>query len=163
MAAGGYGSDALAVRIVREFIAAVPEDVRGVILDGFPRDQAQLDAWMASSRDHGIAVVVDTPEEVCRARVLGRMVCAHCGWTDHAPATVCTRCGTALERRLDDGDAAAFERRLHDYETRVAPLIDAWKAAELPVIHLDGETDTAVMVAELLAQLGGGAQASVAA
>ncbi len=42
MAAGGYGSDELAVRIVREFIQGLPADTTGVILDGFPRDLAQL-------------------------------------------------------------------------------------------------------------------------
>jgi len=153
MAAGGYGSDELAVRIVRGFIAAVPGDVTGVILDGFPRDRAQLEAWMGSSSDHGIAVVVETPEEVCRHRVLGRMVCGACGWTDHQPATTCQRCGHALERRLDDGDAATFERRLHDYDRRVAPLIDAWKQAGLPVLHLDGTGDTPTIAGELIATL----------
>jgi adenylate kinase len=138
MAAGGYGSDELAVRIVREFIAAVPPEVPGVILDGFPRDRAQLDAWFASSADPGIAIVVDTPEAVCRERVLGRMVCMACGWTDHHPATTCDRCGEPLKRRMDDGDAATFERRLGDYDKRVAPLIDTWVAAGLPMLRLDG-------------------------
>ena len=151
MAAGGYGSDALAVRIVREFIAAVPPDVPGVSLDGFPRDRAQLDAWLSGSTDHGIAVVVETPEDVCRQRVLGRMVCGACGWTDHEPATVCERCGAMLERRLDDGDEAAFERRLHDYASRVAPLVDVWQAAGLPLIRLDG-TRTVEALAEDLCQ-----------
>jgi len=149
MAAGGYGSDALAVRIVREFIADVPPDVSGVILDGFPRDRAQLDAWLSGSGDHGIAVEVDTPEEVCRRRVLGRMVCGACGWTDHEPATACERCGTALERRLDDADAAAFERRLHDHASRVAPLVDAWQAAGLPLVRLDGTRTADALVEDL--------------
>lgn len=153
MAAGGYGSDALAVRIVREFIAAVPPDVPGVILDGFPRDRAQLDAWLSASSDHGIAVVVDTPEDVCRRRVLGRMVCGACGWTDHEPATTCDRCGAPLGRRLDDGDAAAFERRLHDHAARVAPLVDAWEAADLPVIRLDGTRNVQALEEDLRAAL----------
>jgi adenylate kinase len=155
MAAGGYGSDELAVRIVREFIASVPAGVPGVILDGFPRDRAQLDAWLDSSADHGIAVVVDTPEAVCRQRVLGRMVCEACGWTDHAPASACERCGAPLRRRLDDGDDATFERRLRDYEVRVAPLIDAWADVGLPVLRLDGTRDVDELTRELLTRLGG--------
>ena len=73
MAKGEYGSDELAVRIVREFIDGLPQDVAGVILDGFPRDRAQLEAWLATAASHGTAVIVDTPEDVCRDRVLGRI------------------------------------------------------------------------------------------
>jgi adenylate kinase len=150
MAAGGYGSDELAVRIVHEFIAALPGDVPGVILDGFPRNAAQLDAWLSMPGDTGIAAVVETPASVCRRRVLGRLVCATCGWTDHEPATVCENCGTWLQRRLDDEDAETFERRLRDYDDRVAPLIDTWSAAELPLIRLDGTKDEDELTADLL-------------
>ena len=141
MAAGGYGSDELAVRIVREFIQGLPPDTTGVILDGFPRDLAQLEAWLAAPIDHGIAVVVDTPEAVCRDRMLGRMICPTCGWSDHTPATICVRCGEVLQRRTDDGDAAVFERRVRDYEARVEPVIEAWAGASLPLIRLDGTRD----------------------
>lgn len=150
MEAGGYGSDALAVRIVREFIQGLPADATGVILDGFPRDRAQLDAWLAASVDHGTAVLIDTPEDVCRERVLGRMVCGGCGWTDHAPAVTCDRCGATLTRRADDGDAEVFDRRMHDYDARVAPIIDAWMGAGLPLIRLDGTRPVDEITRELL-------------
>lgn len=153
MATGGYGSDELAVRIVREFIQDLPDGLTGVILDGFPRDIAQLEAWLAAPVDHGIGVLVDTPEDVCRERVLGRMVCPTCGWTDHAPTTTCADCGTILERRADDGDAATFERRIHDYDARVVPIIDAWTDAGLPLIRLDGAADASAIAGTLLAEV----------
>ncbi|HYH92040.1 MAG TPA: nucleoside monophosphate kinase [Candidatus Saccharimonadales bacterium] len=153
MAAGGYGTDELAVRIVREFILGLPPGSTGVLLDGFPRDLAQLDAWLAAPIDHGIAVLVDTPEAVCRDRVLGRMVCPACGWTDHAPATTCIRCGAVLSRRADDGDAEIFDRRMHDYDARVAPVIDAWERAGLPLIKLDGTRDVDAIARDLLAEV----------
>jgi adenylate kinase family enzyme len=159
MAAGGYGSDELAVRIVREFILGLAPGSTGVILDGFPRDLAQLEAWLAAPIDHGIAVVVDTPEEVCRDRMLGRMICPACGWSDHAPAQTCVRCGAGLKRRADDGDAAVFDRRVHDYETRVVPVIEAWIGAGLPLIRLDGTRDVEAIAGELaneVARLRGG-------
>jgi adenylate kinase len=154
MAAGGYGSDELAVRIVREFIVGLQPGATGVILDGFPRDLAQLDAWLAAPIDHGIAVLVDTPEEVCRDRIFGRMICPACGWTDHAPAMTCVRCGAELQRRADDADAAVFDRRVLDYETRVAPVIEAWEAAGLPLIRLDGTRDVEAIGRDLLAAVG---------
>ncbi len=153
MAAGGYGSDELAVRIVREFIGSLPAEVPGVILDGFPRDRAQLDAWLAFPAEHGIAVVVDTPEDICRERVNGRMVCDDCGWTGHHPDTICEHCGQWLQRRTDDVDTAAFERRLGDYETRVAPIIDAWDSAGLPLLRLDGTKQADELASDLLALL----------
>jgi adenylate kinase len=153
MAAGGYGSDELAVRIVRDFILGLPADATGVILDGFPRDSAQFEAWLAAPIDHGIAVLVDTPEAVCRDRMLGRMLCPACGWTDHTPTTVCVRCGAELRRRSDDGDAAVFDRRVQDYETRVVPVIEAWGRADLPLIRLDGTRDVDVISDELLAEV----------
>ena len=160
MAAGGYGSDELAVRIVREFIHGLPDGhASKVILDGFPRDLAQLDAWLAAPVDHGIGILVDTPETVCRERVLGRMVCGACGWTDHAPATVCVACGQVLQRRADDGDEDAFDRRMHDYDTRVAPIVDAWASSGLPLIRLDGTADVDAIARDLndqMARLDGG-------
>ena len=161
MASGGYGSDALAVRIVREFIDTLPEQVPGVILDGFPRDLAQLTAWLAIPADHGAAIVVDTPAGVCRHRVLGRMICPACGWTDHQPETACMRCGTTLQRRTDDGDEAAFARRLHDYDTRVVPIIDAWSRAGLPITRIAGTLDEDELTLEV-ARMVGNRTASVA-
>ncbi len=154
MAAGEYGSDELAVRIVREFIQGLPDGhASKVILDGFPRDLAQLDAWLAAPVDHGIGILVDTPEAVCRERVLGRMVCGVCGWTDHAPATVCVACGAVLQRRADDGDEAAFDRRMHDYDTRVAPIVEAWTSRGLPLIRLDGTADVDSIARDLEGQM----------
>jgi adenylate kinase family enzyme len=155
MARGDYGSDDLAVRIVREFIDSLPNEVTGVILDGFPRDLAQLDAWLATPADHGTAVIVDTPEAVCRDRVLGRMICGACGWTDHQPATTCVRCGADLQRRSDDGDETAFDHRLHDYDTRVMPLIEAWSRAGLPVWRIDGTLDADDLATEVMRMLDG--------
>ena len=149
MAAGGYGSDELAVRIVREFIQGLPDGhASKVILDGFPRDLAQLDAWLAAPVDHGIGILVDTPETVCRERVLGRMVCG-----------ACVACGQVLQRRADDGDEDAFDRRMHDYDTRVAPIVDAWASAGLPLIRLDGTADVDAIARDLndqMARLDGG-------
>jgi adenylate kinase len=155
MARGDYGSDELAVRIVREFIDTLPDHVAGVILDGFPRDLAQLDAWLATPADHGTAVIVDTPEDVCRDRVLGRMICPACGWTDHQPETACVRCGSTLQRRSDDGDEAAFAHRLHDYDTRVMPIIEAWSRAGLPVWRIDGTLDADELATEVMRMLDG--------
>ncbi len=81
------------------------------------------------------------------------MICPACGWSDHTPTTICVRCGAELQRRTDDGDAAVFDRRVHDYETRVAPVIDAWADADLPLIRLDGTRDVDAIAGELDAEV----------
>lgn len=156
MAAGGYGSDAQAVHIVRAFIMGLADGAAAdVILDGFPRNLDQLNAWLAAPLDHGIGVLVDTPEAECRRRVLARLVCAACGRTDRVPATVCADCGAALERRADDRDRAAFDRRIADFDARVAPIIEAWADEGLPLIRLDGTQSENAIVTDLEAQLAG--------
>ncbi len=108
--------------------------------------------------DHGTAVIVDTPADICRDRVLGRMICTACGWTDHRPETRCARCGASLQRRSDDADEAAFAHRLHDHDRRVVPILDAWSRAGLPTWRIDGTLDPdalAVAVVGLLDALAG--------
>jgi hypothetical protein len=56
---------------------------------------------------------------------------------------------------MDDGDEATFERRLRDYDERVAPLIDEWEAAGLPLIRLDGTHDEDALAHELVVGLDG--------
>ena len=83
--------------------------------------------------------------------MLGRMVCPACGWTDHTPATTCVRCGAELEQtNFHDGDEAIFDRRIHDDETRVAPVIESWVRAGLPLVRLDGTRDVHAIAGELL-------------
>ena len=55
----------------------------GYILDGFPRNVSQADAYEAMLEnmklDHGVVIYLDVPKELCKKRILGRKSCPKCG------------------------------------------------------------------------------------
>ena len=132
MEAGGLVSDDIVVAILRDALDA-PDAAAGVVLDGFPRTEAQaaaLDALLAERGrqvDAAIALEVDDAEMV--GRISGRFTCAACGEgyhdTNKPPARegVCDNCGaTEFSRRADD-NAETVRARLEAYHEQTAPLI----------------------------------------
>jgi adenylate kinase len=91
--------DDLVVSVVRDAVRA--SDDRGYILDGFPRTvgQAQSDAVPIDA-----VVNLDLPDEDARARLAHR-----------------------AEGRTDDADRDAIGRRLRQFRTETAPLIDLYR------------------------------------
>jgi adenylate kinase family enzyme len=153
LARGELGTDALAARIVSDFLSSAPAGTDAVLLDGFPRTLAQLDAWTAVRRgaDIGMAVVLHVPEDVAIARLSLRAQCEADGWTGKYPGSPCPRCGAPLARRADDADNRSIARRLADFESRAMPIVEAWSAAGLPVIGLDGRLPAAILARDIAA------------
>jgi adenylate kinase len=50
---GGLVKDAIVVKIIKEKVKE-PESAKGVILDGFPRTQGQLDKYLEEFPVHGV-------------------------------------------------------------------------------------------------------------
>ena len=132
MEAGGLVSDDIVLAILKDRMAA-PDVARGIILDGFPRTDAQaaaLDALLAAA-GQGVtaAVSLEVDDAAMVGRVSGRFTCAGCGEGYHdefkrpAVAGACDRCGgTAFKRRADD-NAETVRDRLTAYHAQTAPLI----------------------------------------
>ena len=140
LALGKYGSDDLAATIAARFLHRVPVTTRFVILDGFPRNLAQFEAW----REMGIrslAILVDASEDVCRARLARRVTCPRCGVPDKWPASICTACGEILVHRTDDGETATMDRRFATYDRVVVPVISRWQETGLPLHVIDMNKD----------------------
>lgn len=132
MEAGGLVSDAIVLEILRDRMAQ-PDVARGVILDGFPRTDAQaaaLDSLLAQAGGRVTAAVsLEVDDDAMIARVAGRYTCAGCGEGYHDQfkqprvAGVCDQCGgTAFKRRADD-TAETARARLEAYHAQTAPLI----------------------------------------
>jgi adenylate kinase len=138
LANGRYGSREMALRIVTDFLAAAPAGVP-VIIDGFPRALEQFDDWQAAGLG-GIAVVIDTPEAVCRARMARRTWCPADGWTGRTAGESCPVCGGPTRTRSDDIDPAALDTRFASYERLLAPVTEAWVAAGLPVARMTNDS-----------------------
>jgi adenylate kinase len=131
MKAGGLVPDETVLAILDDRLNE-PDVARGVILDGFPRTEAQAEALGELLARRGmevgaaVSLTVDDAEMV--QRIAGRLTCATCGEGYHdtmkppsVPGT-CDACGgTELTRRADD-TAATVAARLEAYHSRTAPL-----------------------------------------
>ena len=108
--AGKLVPDEITVGMISARLARADAATR-VILDGFPRNAAQvaaLDAAFASSGRAINAILLKVDVSVLTARLTGRRVCSSCGRSFHVasrpPAVegVCDACGSELITRSDD-------------------------------------------------------------
>lgn len=161
---GALVPDDLTIRMLLSRVDEVLDDaseLRGMLLDGFPRNQAQaeaLDAALLERGDRLAAVVhVDVPREILMARLTGRLICSNCGATYHRVFNppkvhnVCDVCGSALAQRSDD-TPEAVERRLAIYYDQTAPILSYYRAAGL-LIDIDGDRPIDEVSAAMIAAL----------
>ena len=132
MESGGLVSDDIVLAILRDRMTQ-PDVARGIILDGFPRTDAQaaaLDGLLAGAGQRvNAAISLEVDDEAMIGRVSGRFTCGGCGEGYHdtfklpAAAGVCDKCGgTGFKRRADD-TAGTVRERLKAYHAQTAPLI----------------------------------------
>lgn len=123
IAAGNFVPDADILYWVRQRLAE-PDAVQGYILDGFPRDLAQAEAF-TDPLDAVVDLVV--ADEALTERLSGRLVCPHCETAYHSlyhppmRPSLCDLDGTPLVRRPDD-DPEAVHHRLVIYHQLTEPL-----------------------------------------
>ncbi len=123
IAAGNFASDEDILYWVKRRLAE-PDAQAGYILDGFPRDVAQAEAF-----DQAVDAVVDLEiaESALIERLSGRLICPVCDTVyneqQHPPKQpgICDNEGAALVRRPDD-EPASVRRRLQVYRDLTAPL-----------------------------------------
>ena len=155
--------DALTARVL---FAALDEraaggDVRGALIDGFPRNAAQaevLDEQIAARGEELAAVVhIDVARDVLMRRLTGRLVCRTCGATYHRefnpPRTpgVCDLDGGELYVRSDDTEDAVA-RRLDIYFAQTEPLLDRWRERGI-VLDIDGDQPIDAVTAAIAVSL----------
>ncbi|MGB7261479.1 MAG: adenylate kinase [Albidovulum sp.] len=159
MAAGGLVSDEIVLAVLKDRMEQ--QDVKGgVILDGFPRTEAQaaaLDVLLAESGQQVNAVIsLKVDDDAMIGRVAGRYTCAMCGEGYHdtlkqpAKAGSCDKCdGTEFKRRPDD-NADTARARLVAYHAETAPLIAHYRRAGVLT-----EIDAMGSIAEIASGLDG--------
>lgn len=121
---GQLVSDEIVEELVRERIAA-PDARRGYLLDGFPRNLAQV--FSLESMDGGrpeVVIEVDVERDVLIKRLRNRLTCRSCGAVlnlKHMKPTdagKCDVCGGELAQRRDDRPEVIRERmRVYQEET----------------------------------------------
>ncbi|KAG7391223.1 hypothetical protein PHYPSEUDO_005584 [Phytophthora pseudosyringae] len=112
---------------------------RGFILDGFPRNVPQADAFQqVAALD--LVVNIDLPQWILTDKISGRRVCTKCGsgynvafinqGEYHMPPLlpkvegVCDSCGSASLVQRPDDSPETVKQRLEVYNRETAPLID---------------------------------------
>ena len=168
MDAGELVSDEIVLGLIRERLGR-PDAAGGFILDGYPRNVAQvaaLDALLAElGQPIDAVVLMDIDPAVLFKRLTGRRSCPGCGKVFNvysAPSTKGDRCdaevhdgGEApmLVQRKDDREDV-IENRLRVYERETRPLVDHYRdRGLLKVVKADGPVDQ--VSAEFLRAAGG--------
>lgn len=143
---GAYVPDDITVGMIAERLGR-PDCARGVILDGFPRTEAQAEALARLLGEMGRAVdlvaLILVPTEALVRRLSGRWSCPRCGAIYHETlspprvAGICDACGGTLQRRGDDAPEVQ-ERRIEVYLEQTAPLITYYRERGL-LVEIDGD------------------------
>lgn len=143
---GIFVSDDLIINILKERIQR--EDCNnGYILDGFPRNVAQAEAYKQMlnelGKDLGIVIVLDIDKNLAASRIAGRISCPECkevfntNNNEMKPKTegICDNCGAKLVKRVDDNEETYMER-YNTYIEKTSPLIEYYEKQDV-VFHVD--------------------------
>ena len=155
---GELVSDELVNDMVAERLKAA-DTVSGYILDGFPRTLGQAD-WLdghlsaTGNKLPVIAVSIQVGYNQLLRRITGRRSCPVCKSIYNIylqPPRVDELCdldGTPLVRRSDDTEEV-FERRMREYESQTAPVVEHYRAlGRFEVV--DGEQPVSAVTAEVM-------------
>jgi len=143
MKAGQLVSDELVVQMVRKKLSQLQAvGKRGVIFDGFPRNEAQIGHLDTALHDRSIPLLgvlaLEVDDELLVRRLSGRRSCPTCGRDYNLyfhPPRVADRCdddGDVLICRPDDTEKIIRER-LRVYGKQTQPVMLAYEKRELLV------------------------------
>jgi len=146
---GQLAPDEVMVEVVRQRLA-MPDAMKGFMLDGYPRTIPQAEALSRILGEQGRAVdaviVLDAPADALVRRIAGRRTCESCQASYHVVARppkvegVCDRCGGTLIQRVDDAEATV-RFRLGEYAVKTKPVLDYFKQSGWPLKVIDAIGD----------------------
>lgn len=140
--------DSLTIEVMQNRLNEPEVKKRGFILDGFPRNEAQMRSLEGIARVTDV-VVIDISDTEAVFRIGGRLSCV-CGKTYHTTFhppkndSLCDACGRKLEVRKDD-TPASIRKRLSLYHRETEPVFSYYEkkgmlrringAKSIPEVH----------------------------
>ena len=114
------------------------KDAEGFLLDGFPRNMAQVEALKLP-----IDLVLNFQNDLdkIKDRLVNRRVCKDCNSNSHVRLLndgKCPVCGGEVYQRTDDNEAS-IDKRLNFYRNEVVPVVNHYKANGYNVVDIDGD------------------------
>lgn len=159
---GSFVPDNVTIDLVEERLTRSDCD-SGYLLDGFPRNLNQVEAFeilsKKISRPIELVLNISVDKSALIDRVTGRRVCPKCGNSYHitfrSPKVegVCDSCGSTLVQRKDD-TAESLKVRIDEYENQTRPIIDYYENKGL-VRTVDGLQDINKVFEDILSILKG--------
>lgn len=134
---GAFVSDDVIIRLIEQKLTS-PSCKNGYILDGFPRNIAQAQAYDALLKklhlSLGKVLLLEADKDLLEKRTVGRRICENCGAIyniyvkESMPKeeNICDRCHGPLIKRKDDS-IAVFQARYQTYLEKTHPLIDYYR------------------------------------
>jgi adenylate kinase len=129
-------------QVVDAMVEEALSDADGFVLDGYPRNEAQVET-LEGITDLDVVLCLDVGHGELMDRLTGRRVCSDCGRNYHVEydppgeSGVCDDCGGDLYRREDD-TPEAVETRIEEYDARTAPVIEHYEEKG-DLVRIDGE------------------------
>lgn len=153
MDAGSLVPDEVVLDILEERLAQ-PDCKGGFILDGVPRNIAQAETLERKGLVLNHVLLLNTPDEVITARIVGRRSCSKCGVLYHIEnfppqrEGICDHCGGELIRRSDDEPEKVINR-LKVYHDETEPLVAFYTERNLvrniPYSNSPGEVFSSIL------------------
>ncbi len=136
---------------------ALQSQREGFILDGFPRNQKQLD-FLRANFNIDYAVLLDLPDDKAIRRLTARRHCEDCKkdynllFKPPQVDGICDVCGGKIVRRADDNEMA-INKRIEKFHQETNPVIESFAADDL-LIRVDADQPIMNIQKEILTKLG---------
>lgn len=151
--------------MVRSRIYQLSREGRAVVFSGSPRTLPEAEGIIPLleelyGKESLMSIVLNIPAEMSVARNSRRKICKNrscarvAAWDAPMDLAVCDACGGTLGKRiLDDPDV--IRKRIVEYRTRTAPVLDFLRSRGIGIIEADGTPEPEEVHKEIAAQLGG--------
>ncbi|NBO23079.1 nucleoside monophosphate kinase [bacterium] len=131
----------LIAQIVKDEVSKYQD---GYVLDGWMRQMSDGDYF---EPELDIVLFLSCPREVCKDRVLNRVVCSVHNTIYSFSDEVCHLCGGKLEKRSDDTEET-FKNRWDVYENKTLPVIDYYREKKL-LVEVDVNRDIPSIIEDI--------------